>query len=206
MASTKRIKSRSRINWQARAAKIRKFRTLPFNARKNFTDAQKATIRRLWEQQNYKNAAHSKFRKVGKSTAKKLKEAGFHAEETGVYLAPPTDANGNKIAGAKMKIKAGVVIQQVKERTDYTVPISKKNKERIAKGEISLADVMKAAKIPSRQKSRQFIMVEIDGRLTKLTQIRQLDEMLKSWKAKNKKTYKNSTFAIHITSYPKKKK
>lgn len=85
--------------------------------------------------------------KVTRSQAKTLKARGFITERNRVVVDGPRDRNRKKIKGARMRVaKDGTVSWRTKERTDYIVGLTPKEKKDFASSsnpDSYIADVLK---------------------------------------------------------------
>ncbi len=213
--SGSKAKSRHKINWKKRAAKIRRFRSLPFSNTTNFTPAQKAKITHLWFDTGYKYRSPANIRKVGKIARKKLKDAGFDVEEKGLVLEPPRDARGNRIKGVRISAsKKGVVRQSVGKRTDYAVPVEKKDLGEIVRRkdpENLIRQILKKAGVPApgntntktykRKKTRVRMRLNINGNQTGIMAFKDISRYLAFMRSKDPNLFRAGFIAIEVSVY-----
>jgi hypothetical protein len=201
--------TRKPVDWSRRAARIRKFRSLPFNNRSQFDEAQKQAIRRLW--QRLKFIPVSNIRKVGKKKARALKKAGFQVEEKGAILEHMTGAGNKKISGSRLTIKkSGVVVQSIRERKDYYIPLTGDQRGFFIYDPPGF--IGRQAKKLGIKTKRRWVYLVVDGRTWGRMTVSGAALKLQSFRDKNQKAYKKSKVAIKIvtmedkTSHAKKKK
>ncbi len=212
MASTKRIKSRKSpaVNYEGRAEKIRKFRSLPFNNRSKFTTKQKQFISALWPEYRYLTPRN--LRRVGKKTADKLKACGFRVEEKGAIIEKSFQARGKPLAGARLYVrKSGTITQTVGARKDYVIPLLGDDRALV-----QFDPEYHVKRLLSREgikEKRKFYFLVVDGQTWgkykekggRLT-ISGIAIKLRSFMAKNPKAYKKAHIAIKVVTFHEKKK
>lgn len=124
-------KRKPRKSWGQKAAKIRKFETLPFSNRTNFDANQKKRIARLWEK--YKSFSPKMLRKVTPKTRDDLAAKGFQVTRKGVILDAPRTPLGKRLKGARVSVlKNGIIKESVGDRRDYIIGLDKKQRRAFA--------------------------------------------------------------------------